>query len=142
MDKKRFNKSTELCKHLYEPRYGQFVVESENMDGCFSNSENITLKVDPHSIPIITKVQLISADQLKLEFHFPSSTFFTQSTQINLSTLKDRHLINLADNSFIHVEVAKSFENGSKLIYLYLDGSKKIYAHVMANLIPSNYNYL
>ena len=131
MDKKRFNESTELCKHFYQPKYG-LIADPKNMNNCFANSTNITLNVDLSSIPIFTNVKLISADQLKFEFHFPASTSTNLSAQIDLSPLKDGQLTNLAANSFIHVEVAKSFENGSKLIYWYLDGSKKIYGRFIA----------
>ena len=143
MDKKRFNESIELCKHFYESNSGQFVAEPGKTRECFANSVNITLKIDQNSIPIFTKVHPISADQLKFDFHFPSSIYTTQSAQINISTLNEGNLISLnAYNSSIHVEVAKTFGNGSKLIYWYLDGSKKIYGRFIANPIPSNNSYL
>ena len=143
MDKKRFNESTELCKHLYQPKSGQFVVELEHMKECFANSENIALKVNPNSIPIFMNVQFISANQLKFDFRIPASTNTIQSAQIDPSISKEGHLINLnASKSSVHVEVAKTFGNGSKLIYWYLDDSKKIYGRFMAHPIPSNYNYL
>ena len=143
MDKKRFNESTELCKHFYEPNSGQFVAEPGKTRECFANSVNITLKVDQNSIPIFTKVQLISDDQLKFDFLIPSSSYAIQSAQIDLSTLKEGHSISLnAYNSSVHVEVAKTFGNASKLIYWYLDGSKKIYGRFIANPVPSNNCYL
>ena len=117
MDKKIFNKSIELCKHFYEPNSGQFVAEPGKTRECYANSVNITLKVDQNSIPIFTNVRLISVNQIKFDF------------------------IMNAYNSSVHLEVAKTFGNGSKLIYWYLDGSKKIYGRFIANPVQSNNCY-
>ena len=98
--------------------------------------------VNPNSIPIFTNVQLVSDDQIKFDLRIPASTSTTQSIQINLSESKEWQSISLnATNSSVHVYVGENFVKGSKLIYWYLDSSKKIYGHFIANRIISNYNY-
>ena len=142
MNKKRFNLNTELCKHLYQPDSHRFVVEPKNNHGCFTNSKDITIIIDTNSIPIFSNIQHISANQLKFDFRVPASTNTTRSVQINLSESKQGDSINLdALNSSVYVEVGEILENGSQLIYWYLDGSKKIYGHFMASRIfKSDFN--